>query len=141
MKMLKCYYYSQFYYLYLAKLFDQQLNNFHSIFTTSDMQFGFKQKHSTTQCSFVINEAIQYYQNNNSPVYCTMLDASKAFDRVNYIRLFTLLRNKGLCPLYCRFLIMLYTNQQLFVKWNNTFSSKMLFYLQYCSICTYMCYF
>ena len=32
-------------------------------------------------------------------------------------------RNKGLCPLYCRFLIMLYTSQQLFVKWNNTFSS------------------
>ena len=44
-----------------------------------------------------------------------MLDASKAFDHVNYIRLFTLVRNKGLCPLYCRFLIMLYTYQQLFV--------------------------
>ena len=84
------------------------------------MQFGFKQKH----CPFLINEVIQYYQNNNSPVYYTMLDASKAFDRVNYIRLFTLLRNKGLCPLYCRFLIMMYTNQQLFVKWNNTFSSS-----------------
>ena len=52
-----------------------------------------------------------------------MLDASKAFDHVNYIRLFTLLRNKGLCPLYCRFPIVLYTNQQLFVKWNNTFCS------------------
>ena len=73
---------------------------------------------------FVVNEVIQYYPNNNSPVYCTMLDASKAFDRVNYIRLFILLRKKGFCPLYCRFLIMLYTNQQLFIKWNNTFSSS-----------------
>ena len=29
---------------------------------TSDMQFGFKEKNSTTQCTFSIQETIQYYQ-------------------------------------------------------------------------------
>jgi hypothetical protein len=29
-------------------------------------------------------ETLAYYINNVSPVYCVMLDATKAFDRVNY---------------------------------------------------------
>ena len=38
------------------------------IFKTSDYQFGFKQKHSTTMCSFVATEIAQYYLTNNSDV-------------------------------------------------------------------------
>ena len=37
------------------------LNNNRHILETSDLQFGFKAKHSTTQCSFVLNEVTQYY--------------------------------------------------------------------------------
>ena len=51
---------------------------------TSDMQFGFKEKSSTTQCTFVVEEVINYYVTHNSSVYATFLDASKAFDRVKY---------------------------------------------------------
>ena len=41
-------------------------------------------KHSTTMCSFVLTEALEYYNSNRGSVYCVMLDASKAFDRVQY---------------------------------------------------------
>ena len=65
----------------------------------------------------MVNEVIQYYLNNNSNVYITLLDASKAFDRVEYVSLFSLLMSKGICPLIVRFLVVMYTNQSFRVKW------------------------
>jgi len=38
-------------------------------------------------CSFVLKEALKYYNSNRGTVYCVMLDASKAFDRVQYCKL------------------------------------------------------
>ena len=64
------------------------LNSNRNVLDTCDLQFGFKKKHSTTQCTFVYNEVIQYYLNNDSDVYVMMLDCSKAFDRVHYVKLF-----------------------------------------------------
>ena len=107
----------------LSKLLDYViLEKFENVLVTSDSQFGFKKGHSTTQCSFVVNEVIQYYKNRNSNVYITMLDASKAFDKVNYVKLFKLLIKMDLCPLYCRFMVNLYTLQSLNIKWGNCFS-------------------
>ena len=51
-----------------------------------------------------------------------MLDASKAFDRVEYVRLFSLLTQKGLCPLVCRLLAYMYTNQSIRIKWGKCMS-------------------
>ena len=92
------------------------------IFKTSDLQFGFKSNHSTTQCTYVVNEVIDYYLNKGGNVYVTLLDASKAFDKVNYVKLFNLLLSKGICPLLLRLLIVLYTNQNIRVKWQNCIS-------------------
>ena len=64
--------------------------------------FGFKFKEtisSATQCTFVLNEVVQYYLNNGGSVYATFLDASKAFDSVKYDDLFNIIINKGVCPL------------------------------------------
>ena len=84
---------------------------------TSDLQFGFKAGHSTTQCSFVAREVIEYYHNRETDVYVTLLDASKAFDRVEYVALFRKLTLKGVCPIVTRFLLGLYTCQQIRVRW------------------------
>ena len=54
------------------------------------MQFGFKEGHSTTLCTLIYKEVIDHYLNNNSTVY-SCLDASKAFDRVNNGKLFSIL--------------------------------------------------
>ncbi len=51
-----------------------------------------------------------------------MLDASKAFDCVNYCKLFRILLEKKLCSLYCRLLLNMYINKKLTVRWESTHS-------------------
>ena len=49
-----------------------------------------------------------------------MLDASKAFDRVEYVRLFILLRERALCPVVLLHLIInMYVNQCIQIKLNS----------------------
>ena len=38
-------------------------------------------------CTMVLKETLSYSANNGGSVYCTFLDATKAFDRVNYVKL------------------------------------------------------
>ena len=51
---------------------------------TDDMQFGFKNNHSTVLCTAVYIETINHYMNEGSDVYSCLIDASKAFDRVHW---------------------------------------------------------
>ena len=55
-----------------------------SALCSSHLQFGFKKRMSTTQCTYSMLETVNYYNFNKSNVFVLMLDASKAFDRVNY---------------------------------------------------------
>ena len=55
-------------------------------------------------------------------MYVTLLDASRAFDRVNYVRLFSLLLKRGLCALTARLLLRSYVLQSMCVRWCNTLS-------------------
>ena len=98
----------------LLKLLDLCILNRHRYtLNTSDLQFGFKKDHSTNQCSFVVREVIQYYNNKNTDVHVMLLDAPQAFDRVQYATLFKLLCNRGLCPVVTRLLLNLYTRSSV----------------------------
>ena len=88
------------------------------------MQFGFKQHSSTVTCTALLIETIEYYRENDSDCYLLLLDASKAFDRVVYVKLFNTLRDRGMCPLVLRLIMNMYLNQEIQVKWNSIFSSK-----------------
>ncbi|KAK2193764.1 hypothetical protein NP493_7g09007 [Ridgeia piscesae] len=67
---------------------------------TNPNQFGFKKKHGTDQCIYVLKEIIDLYQTLNGSVFVCFLDASKAFDRVNHFHFhFTLLSLKRICIL------------------------------------------
>ena len=46
------------------------------------------------------------------------LDATKAFDLVQYSKLFKLLIERDICPLLIRFLINIYLSSLAIVKWN-----------------------
>ncbi len=56
---------------------------------SSNLQFAFQAV--TVMCTFVVKETVQYYLNKMSSVYACMLDASKAFDKVHFGKLFKLL--------------------------------------------------
>ncbi len=92
--------------------------------SSSDYQFGYKANSSTTKCTFVVNEVVKYYTDYGSNVFSVLLDASKAFDRVHYAKLFRLLRDRDLCPTVCRYLALQYTCQMCCVKWMSTVSQN-----------------
>ena len=59
-----------------------------------------------------------------STVFVTFLDASKAFDRVNYWLLFTKLIDKNVPLFVVKLLMFWYTKQGMKVRWGNTLSSS-----------------
>lgn len=109
----------------ILKLFeDIMLLNSGHVFTTSNLQFGFKKHHSTSQCAFVLQEIVSYFVSNGNNVFVVFLDCSKAFDRVNYRRLFTLLQERKMCPSMLRVLWSLYSQNVLEVKWEGCLSNR-----------------
>jgi len=102
-----------------GKLFDYVvLNRYGDLIGTSHLQFGFKKKHSATMCSLILKETIEYYNCNSSSVFCVMLDATKAFDRVEYCKLFRKLLDKKLPVVIVRFLLNMYISHKTHVTWN-----------------------
>ena len=67
-------------------------------------------------------EIISHYNNNKTKASTVLLDASKAFDRVNYIKLFEKLLKRDMCPLVMKLPLQTYMDQKLCVKWNDTSS-------------------
>ena len=70
---------------------------------TCPNQFGFKMNHGREQCICIINAyrvmyIIDAYRVMNGSVFTCLLDASKAFDRLNHCILFTKLGNLGEPP-------------------------------------------
>ena len=69
----------------ISKLFESVLLvKCEDYLSTCSNQFGFKKGHSTDLCIYALKEYIEYYKNRNTSVFVTILDASIAFDRVNF---------------------------------------------------------
>ena len=89
---------------------------------TSSLQFAYKQDHSTIMCTSIFQEVVNYYNHNGSNVYACLVDVSKAFDRINYSKLFQTVLKRKLPGTIIRLLFDSYTRQQSFVKWGQEFS-------------------
>jgi len=108
-----------------VKLFDSiVIHRFYDSLCTSELQFGFKSNSSTHMCTMVLKETLSYYTHHNSFVYCTFLDATKAFDRVNYCKLFRILIDRGLPVYIVRMLIQMYITQVARVSWAGILSNQ-----------------
>ena len=77
---------------------------------TNDLQFSFKPGLSTTMCSTMVRDTISYFVHKNSTVYGLVLDATKAFDQLNYCKLFKILLSRNINPLICSLLLFMYIN-------------------------------
>ena len=108
-----------------GKLFDILiLSRYSDHLCSSDYQFGFKAKRSTDMCTMILKECLSYYVNNGGSVYCTFLDATKAFDRVEYGKLFNQLMSRGLPPIIIRLLLNMYVGHVTRVEWNGILSQS-----------------
>ena len=58
-------------------------------------------------------ETVNYHNFNKSNVFVLILDASKAFDRVNYCKLFGELLKRDISPFVLRLLLYMYTSQDV----------------------------
>ena len=70
-------------------------------------------------CTQLFKETVAYFTSNNCTVYCILLDASKAFDRVCYAKLFLKMLIRNISPIVVPFLMTLYCNQFYSVEWNH----------------------
>ena len=100
------------------------LQKYKHVLVTTDSQFGFKEKHSTDMCCFVLKEVIDFYISSSTPIYLCYMDASKAFDKVNHFHLFNKLINRGLPAIVIRMMMFWYNTQEFFVRWCNSVSSS-----------------
>ncbi len=57
-------------------------------------------------------------------MYTVLLDATKAFDRANYCKLFRKLLDRKMSPLVLRLLLYTYTNQSMQVRWGGHTSTR-----------------
>ena len=90
---------------------------------TNDNQFSYKVKHSTDMCIFTLKSIIDYYISSSSPVYLCYIDASKAFDRINFWNLFHRLIDRNVPVIFVRFFMVWYCTQEFVVRWGNCFST------------------
>ena len=109
----------------LGKLFDSIIiKDQHLSIITDDLQFGFKENSSTITCTQLLVETIEYYNINNTDCYMLLLDASKSFHRIEYVRLFKLLRERNMCPIVLRLIIAMYISQMMQVRCGEILSKQ-----------------
>ena len=88
------------------------INKYKDKLVTSELQFAYKSEMSSIMCTTILKEVCSYYQYRNTDVFVCMLDASKAFDRVHYGKLFDLLRKRKLPATVIRLLLDMYTRME-----------------------------
>jgi hypothetical protein len=110
-----------------GKFFDNiVLSRYADHLSSSELQSGFKAKSSTNLCSMVLKESLAYYVNNQKLCFLYFLDATKAFDRVRYCKLFNLLISRQLPAIIVRLLINFYTGNYVRVQWGGIVSDYFL---------------
>ena len=98
----------------IKRYYDQLMSN--------DLQFSFKVKHSTVTCTATLKEIASHYNAKGSQVFMCMLDATKAFDKVDFVKLFELLMRRDVPGVFLRPILDLYTRQRLKTAWNGAIS-------------------
>ena len=88
-----------------------------------DLQFAYQPGVSTSMCTWMVVETIDYFLRNKSEIFACTMDMSKAFDRVKHSTLFEKLRKERLPAIIIRFLMSTYKLQVTQVKWNGSLSN------------------
>jgi hypothetical protein len=87
-------------------------------------QLGFRNKISTTMATALLKETISNYVKKNSSVYCSFLDMSKAFDKINHFTLIDKLYKTNLPVCIIKTIFYMYKNQNVHVQFKNATSDS-----------------
>ena len=111
----------------ISKIFERVLKDLFSQFLgSSSYQFGFKGGSSTSHALYCLSETVNYYIDYGSRVFCSFLDASKAFDRLIHSGLFIKLIDRKLPKSFLDVLINWYNGLQCRVKWGSFYGDWFL---------------
>ena len=103
----------------LETLFLREVN---SASSCDSWQFGFKTGHSTAMCTRAMKDVVEYYTGQGSHVFVSFVDFSKAFDKVNYWKLFGKLLDDSIDMSIVAILAFWYSNQVCNVRWKTIIS-------------------
>ena len=107
----------------VSKIFEHVLKTiFSSHLSTSPYQFGFKKKKSTAHALHCFRETVNYYIENGSRVFCSFLDASKAFDRLVHSGLFLKLMDRNVPKVFLDVIVSWHDSLTCRVRWDNIYS-------------------
>ena len=98
------------------------MKKYNKFFVSDQLQFGFKQDIGCANATFALRQVVQYFNSRNSNVYIASLDASKAFDRVNHFKIFSILYNRGLPEYFIKTLVNWCSKLFVAVQWNSVLS-------------------
>ncbi len=105
----------------LSKIIDLViLHKYSEELRTNSLQFAYKKSHSTVQCTTVLKEVVRYFWSGNSDVHACFVDATKAFDKVNFSKLFELLLQRNLPRSVLRLLLDSYERQVVTAFWDGS---------------------
>ena len=93
-------------------------------FRTSELQFAYKNHHATPMCTLALKEVVKYYTSRRGSVYCCLLDATKAFDRVKFDKLFEIMIARNIPSCAIRLVFDMYSRQKVRTVWNGQYSSS-----------------
>ena len=110
----------------LSKIFEAVLlDKFASSMTSDDLQFDFKKNLECSNAIFVFRQVIDFFIQRGSTVHVASLDASKAFDLLNHLTLFTTLIKRGVPKIFINVIINWYQKLTGIVRWNDQESDVM----------------
>ena len=93
------------------------------LLASDSLQFGFKAKTSTTQCTWMVTEVVQHLLRNGTNPIVTVLDCTKAFDLCKFSILFNRILDSGVPPIVVRCLMYMYEEQHGWVRWGQAKSA------------------
>ena len=107
----------------ISKLFEiLLLNILEPCLVTCSSQFGFKKGFSCSHAIYSVRKTIDYFCNLETTVNLCTLDISKAFDKVNHIKLFHKMLDRNVPVSIILILICWYEKCTISVRWGNCFS-------------------
>jgi hypothetical protein len=107
----------------LSKLFELVLLEYMSNKITISMpQFGFKKGCSTDMCCDIFKRTVSLFRDEGSYMFACFVDLRKAFDMVNFWKLFDMLLSLGVDKSIVRVLCSMYTSQRMRIRWDGILS-------------------